>query len=188
MPQIGLRPAVILVTLALGVLVAPGLSHAVPITGELDITGSVRFTFTAIDWQPPLGLPNGQFNVESISSGYFWGLGTPVESTGFALDLNSTDHPAGGPFPGGPLSGFLTFTLAGFTGLNFQLELIELATINPPAPGSPFNMIQIGSNTTVVLAMGGTVTDTANPASSPLGEARGLPTSQGRRSPRFLPL
>ena len=152
-----LRSMLVLLAI-LGMLIMPGLLQATPIIGQLDLTGSVRVSLTAIDWQPPLGPPNGAFNVESTSSGYFAFLGNPSETTGFALDLNSVAHPVGVPFA---LPGYLTFAAA--PTLSFQLEFIDPATINPPIPGSPFNMVQTGGNTTVIMGMSGTVTDAANP-------------------------
>ncbi|HWD98066.1 MAG TPA: hypothetical protein VG345_03485, partial [Bryobacteraceae bacterium] len=83
-------------------------ASAAPITGTVNISGSVAVGATFIDFQPPVGPPNGAFVVSnSGNTGSFAALNN---TTGTIMDLNETVETPGSSFPA--LMGFVTFTTA----------------------------------------------------------------------------
>jgi hypothetical protein len=135
-------------------------ASAAPITGTVNISGSVAVGATFIDFQPPVGPPNGSLVVSnSGNTGSFAALNN---TTGSILDLNETVETPGLSFPA--LMGFITFT----TAPNIRLDLTAIdpgtftqtdcfaapaagQTCTPPAFGggvqNPFNLSN-GSATT----------------------------------------
>ena len=87
-------------------------ARAVPPSGTLDITGSVRVTPTSLDFLPPLGGGAGSVIVGPTGTGFFAGASN---TSGQILDI---PYAAGGAQPG-----FLT--LAAFPGLVFDLTSFE---------------------------------------------------------------
>jgi hypothetical protein len=83
-------------------------ASAAPITGTVNISGSVAVGGTFIDFQPPVGPPSGSFVVSNTgNTGSFAGLNN---TSGTVLDLNEMVQTPGVAFP--PLNGFLTFASA----------------------------------------------------------------------------
>ena len=142
--------------------ILPSTAQAVPIAGDLTLAGVVRVTATDIDFVSfPLG--NEFIVLPDAYSDYFDYL---TLSFGDALDLNAFAQPAGpAGFP--PLANFLTFDAD--PGLSFTLTGISLCDpVNCFIPGTPFNVFQTpdgqgGFNTTIQMAMRGTVQDTTGP-------------------------
>jgi hypothetical protein len=115
----------VLVLLALGTA-AP--VTAAPITGILNITGSVIVSAANIDWYPPTGSLPGTFTTKSPGTEYFSTIvGAPLTPNGgSSLDLG----PAAPPLPGF-LNTFVGTTLpAEYVDLSFDLDAIII-------PGSP---------------------------------------------------
>jgi len=119
---------------------------ASPISGTVNINGSVGVTGSLIDFQLPIGGPNGAFIVgDTGNTGSFAGL---AGTTGSILDLNVAAQPVGSSFL---LPGFITF--AAMPNIRFDLTSIAAGTfpgtqcaaapaagqICTPA-GSPFNL------------------------------------------------
>ena len=95
-------------------------ASAAPITGTVNISGSVAVGGTFIDFQPPVAPPlsSGAFAVSNAgNTGSFAGLSN---STGTILDLNDMVQTPGVPFP--PLTGFMTFAAAP----NIRLDLTSI--------------------------------------------------------------
>src|ERR1700676_1207260 len=110
------------------------VASASPIIGGFNITDTcvgttcpgpsgVTVGATTIDWFPPVGSPNGSFQVGGTSGGFSGTgpLGNFTGLTGFESDLSMANEPIGVPFvAGGPivsmgvegnvLPGFITFT------------------------------------------------------------------------------
>lgn len=81
-------------------------ASAAPITGTVNISGSVAVGGTFIDFQPPVGPPNGVFSVSNTgNTGSFAALNN---TAGSILDLNEMVQTPGVAFP--TLTGFITFT------------------------------------------------------------------------------
>lgn len=138
-------------------------SHATPITGVLDISGSVAVGATTIDWLP-LGTGTGVFKVEPASSGFWSAL---AGTTGTAKDLDVTVQPVGSTFL---LPGYLTF--AAMPNLSFDLTFIQPGVFPPtdcgappaagqnctplfPPPKSPFNLTNTAVGSTASFAVNG---------------------------------
>jgi hypothetical protein len=86
-------------------------ASAAPITGTVNISGSVAVGGTFIDFQPPVGPPSGTFAVSNTgNSGSFAGLSN---TAGTILDIATMS---------GPLTGFLTFASAP----NIRLDLTSV--------------------------------------------------------------
>lgn len=126
---------------------------AAPITGDLDISGSVRIGATFADFtplsMPPGTLGTGVFNVEPTSTGTFNSLVIPVtEDDGTIKDLNDTIAPVGVAFS---LPNFLVF--AADPSITFELTRINPGIFGACAPGSStcsvnqFNLIDTGGAT-----------------------------------------
>lgn len=145
--------------------ILPTTAQAVPIAGDLTLAGAVTVTDTDIDFLDSFAGGNefivipdpGPADYFSFLSGTF----------GDALDLNYLAQPVG---PAGftPLQNFLTFDAD--PGLSFTLEAI--AACDPATcffPGTPFNIFQTFNDTTgdfdttVQMALRGTVQDTTGP-------------------------
>jgi hypothetical protein len=128
-------------------------ASAAPITGIVNISGSVDVGGTLIDFQPPAGPPNGAFAVSnSGNTGSFAGLNN---TAGSILDI---------PTMSGPLPGFITFAAA--PNIRLDLTSVDPGTFTstdcglPAAPGqtctpgppfpqpNPFNL----SNSTATLS------------------------------------
>jgi len=93
-------------------------ASAAPITGTVNISGSVAVGGTFIDFQPPVGPPSGSFAVSNTgNTGSFAGLNN---TTGTIMDLNETVQTPGVSFA--PLTGFLTFASAP----NIRLDLTSI--------------------------------------------------------------
>jgi len=133
---------------------------AAPVTGDLDISGSVRIGSDFADFTP-LGGGTGDFNVEPTSTGTFAGLVIPVtENDGTIKDLTAAIAPVGVPFS---LPNFLTF-VADPT-LTFELTFIVPGAFPGCAPGVPacsvnqFNLIDTGSSTVANFNVRGNIYD-----------------------------
>ena len=154
---------------------------AAPISGTVNISGSVAVGETFIDFQPPVGPPNGAFVVSNTgNTGSFAGLSN---TTGLILDLNDAVEPPGQSFP--TLKGFVTFAAAP----NISLDLTEIdpgafssancfaspaagQTCTPAATGngfaSPFNLTNTSATTsTAAITVRGNAVNTATGESSP---------------------
>ena len=146
--------------------ILPTTAQAVPIAGDLTLAGAVRVTATDIDFLESFGTNEFIVIPDFGAPDYFDFL---AGSVGDALDLNFLAQPVGpAGFPGGPLANFLTFDAD--PGLSFTLEAI--ASCDPAMcffPGTPFNIFQTFNDTTgefdttVQLALRGTVQDTTGP-------------------------
>jgi hypothetical protein len=148
----------------LAVVMFAATASAVPI-GSLDIGicsgGGVTVSQTVIDWQLPVGPPNGCIvtGTHTNVTSSFGTLGPGV--TGTILDLDSTTTVL-------PLSNFMQLG-----GLNFVLTALGPGSVNtlcpnstsPDAPacsvfaGSPFILTANRSGTAVTLPASGTVSD-----------------------------
>jgi hypothetical protein len=141
------------------------ISHAALINGTLNIAGDVRVTATEIDFLPPVGGGNGQFQVTNTQTGSFVPL---AGTTGTATDLDIAVQPVGTTFPA---IDFLTF--AANPSLVFHLTFIAPGVYSapqcapPPAagdvctpPGSPFNLSNTSAtSSTASFRVAGYVTD-----------------------------
>jgi PEP-CTERM motif-containing protein len=166
------------------------VASASPIIGGFNITDTcvgagcpgpsgVIVGATTIDWFPPVGSPNGSFQVGGTSGGFsatgpfgnFSGL------TGFEIDLNAINEPIGVPFvAGGPivsmagegnvLPSFITFTGSPQSQAVLDLSFIQpgvyssAACTAPPAagqnctpPGSAFNLSNGAGATTSTASL-----------------------------------
>jgi hypothetical protein len=134
---------------AIGILLAASISViAAPITGDLDISGSVRIGADFADFTP-LGGGLGDFNVEPTSTGTFTSLVVPGgEDDGDIKDLNSGIAPVGVLFS---LPNFLVFNAD--PSITFELTYINPGIFGACAPGSTtcsvnqFNLIDTGGAT-----------------------------------------
>lgn len=145
--------------------ILPTTAQAVPIAGDLTLAGAVTVTATDINFLDSFGAGN-EFIVipDPGPADYFTLL---AGTFGDALDLNYLAQPVGpAGFP--PLANFLTFDAD--PGLSFTLEAI--AACDPATcffPGTPFNIFQTFNDTTgdfdttVQMALRGTVQDTTGP-------------------------
>ena len=134
----------------------PTTAQAVPISGDLNLSGRVVVDATTITWLD-LGGVHGPHDFHVL-------LGTDdfahlTNTYGEALDLNSAVHPVGTPFS---LPNFLTFPSD--PDITFELRLIaECDPANCLFPGTPFNAYEETINgilrTTVELAMSGVARD-----------------------------
>ena len=105
--------------------ILPTVAQAVPIAGDLAISGRVRVTQENIDFYLTSD-PTNEFGVlDSTPGDYFDSL--PLFSTGDALDLNLVAQPPG-PAGFAPLVNFLTFDAD--PGLSFTLTGIAECTLN----------------------------------------------------------
>ena len=143
--------------------ILPATAQAVPIAGDLNLSGRVTVDATTIDWLELGGFLTDNEFIVLDGTGYFNSLDV---TPGDALDLNSAIHPVGTPFS---LPNFLKFDAD--PGLSFELQFI--AECDPATclfPGTPFNAYQQTVDgivrTTVELAMRGQVTDSDNPGES----------------------
>lgn len=152
-----------------------------PISGTVNISGSVAVGETTIDFQPPAGPPSGTFVVSNTgNTGSFAGL---ANTTGTILDLNDTLQPPGQTFT--PLNGFVTFTAAPNISLNLtgidpgtysSADCFTLPaagqTCTPPSTGngfaSPFNLSNTSATTsTAAFTVFGDAVNTATGESNP---------------------
>jgi hypothetical protein len=125
-------------------------ASAAPITGTVNISGSVAVGETFIDFQPPAGPPNGSFTVSnSGNTGSFAALNN---TTGSILDLASTQI-------GMSVPNWITFTAAPNIVLNLTSvdpgsytqtdctmapALGQTCTPGPPAPQpNPFSLTNL---------------------------------------------
>lgn len=145
-------------------LILPGAAEAVPISGDLNLSGRVKVDTTTIDWLPLTPATDNEIIVLDATE-YMSVLSTL--SQGDAIDLNSAVHPLGVPFF---LPDFLTFE----DDPGLSLNLTFVAPCNPADclfPGTPFNAYQqvVGGvvRTTVEMALKGTATD-STPNSGPI--------------------
>jgi len=116
-----------MVLLALGTAVPVA---AAPITGVLNITGSVIVSATNIDWYPVVGPVSGTFTTKAPGSEYFSGIvsANPLQPNGGqSLDLGPAVPPLAGF-----LNNFVGATLpAQYSDLSFNLDTIITPT-SPP--------------------------------------------------------
>lgn len=154
---------------------------AAPISGTVNISGSVAVGETFIDFQPPVGPPNGAFVVSNTgNTGSFAGLSN---TAGTILDLSDTQEPPGQPFP--TLKGFVTFAAA--PNISLDLTAIEPGsfssancfaapaagqTCTPAASGngfaSPFDLTNTSATTsTAAITVHGNAVNTATGESTP---------------------
>lgn len=152
-------------------------ASAAPIAGTVNISGSVAVGGTFIDFQPPVGPPNGSFSVSNTgNTGSFAALNN---TTGSILDLNEMVQTPGVPFP--PLVGFLTFASA--PDIRLDLTSIDVGSFTstdcfaPPAAGqtctpplgfggaagtNPFNLNNTSASTSSAsITFHGTAVNTA---------------------------
>jgi hypothetical protein len=178
----------VMVLLALG-MAAPAPVAAAPITGILNITGSVIVSAANIDWYPPTGPLNGTFTTKSPGTNYFSGLFSAVPESPYAgssLDLNA---------PPGPVPGFLSnFHGVGmpaeYTDLSFNLSNIVMPT-SPAcldntdyAAGQSctfgvFLLTQGNTGVVVKLEVAGHFVDLTFGDNGTLNNATGIYTTQG---------
>src|SRR5215475_1821546 len=118
------------VTTLVGVLIGVGLfagEASATTMGTLEITGvgPVVVGINSVDWTPPVGPPNGSFNViagTTLTSA----AGNPaVGSTGLLLDLSGSTVL--------PLANFITFSTV--PGLGFDLSSIGPGSSNTACAG-----------------------------------------------------
>jgi hypothetical protein len=133
---------------------------AAPITGDLDISGSVRIGADFADFTP-LGGGIGDFNVEPTSTGTFTSLVQPGgEDDGDIKDLNAAIAPVGALFS---LPNFLVFDAN--PNLTFELTYINPGIFGACAPGSTtcsvnqFNLIDTGGATVANFNVRGNIYD-----------------------------
>ena len=155
-----MKKAIFLAIAVASLAILPTAAQAVPIAGDLSLSGSVRVTATAIEWvQASSGFDF--IVIDDTNSDFFDYL---AFTFGDAIDLSAVAQPAGLPFPGGPLPNFLTFEED--AGLTFTLESISPCdTSSCFFPGTPFNYLQTtnssgGVDTAIQMSMSGTVSDT----------------------------
>ena len=170
-----------LLTLALAVP-----ASADPITGQLNFTGAVRVSATAIDWVP-LGGPEGDLFTTFPGTGYFSNIWQPTSGVnmGDSIDLNS------GVLL--PLPNFLNdFTTPNpqYNDLSFTLTGISI----PSLPvcngsettgqscvafvGSPFILTKTSTGTSVEFDIAGFFIDPTFGDNGTLNTATGVYTSQ----------
>jgi hypothetical protein len=147
---------------------------AVPVTGELNIAGSVAVSGTLIDWLPS-GTGVGTFSVDPFTqSGSFGAL---AGTTGSSRDLNSGTDPVGVPYNPGPVftvPAFLTF--AADPNILFHLQYIFPGVYSSadcglaaaagqtctPFAGSPFNLSNTtATSSTATFQVSGVIQNTA---------------------------
>jgi len=132
-------------------------ASAAPINGTVNISGSVAVGMTFIDFQPPVGPPDGAFVVSN--TGNTGSFGSLNNTAGIIKDLDETVQTPGMNFPA--LTGFMTFAAA--PDIRLDLTSIDPGTFGsadcfaPAAPGqtctptgpfpNPFNLSN-GSATT----------------------------------------
>jgi hypothetical protein len=143
---------------------------AAPITGDLDISGSVRIGADFADFTP-LGGSTGDFNVEPTSTGTFTSLVVPGGSDdGDIRDLDAGIAPVGMLFS---LPNFLVF--AADPTITFELTYINPGKYAPCAPGSDicsvnqFNLIDTGGATVANFIVRGNIYDDGVLASTFVG-------------------
>jgi len=139
----------VVVLLFVSILLPTG-SHAVPLFGVLNTTGSARVTASTLDFLP-LGGGEGDFAIDAFTQqGFFVTL---AGTTGDIGDLNQGAHPVGSSF-----SFPLWMTFDANPAISFRLEFIHPGVFSSaqcgaapaagqtctPFAGSPFNL----SNTT----------------------------------------
>jgi hypothetical protein len=145
-------------------------SFAAPITGDLDINGSVRIGSNFADFTP-LGGSAGDFNVESTSTGSFTSLVIPANSDdGDILDLDAGVAPVGVLFS---LPNWLTF--AADPTITFELTFINSGAFGACNPGAincsvnQFNLIDTGGSTVANFNVRGNIYDDGVLAASYVG-------------------
>ena len=152
-----------------------GTAGAEPITGTVNISGSVAVGATTIDFQPPIGPPNGAFVVSDTgNTGSFASLNN---TAGLILDLDETKQTPGLPFA--TLTGFVTFAAA--PNIRFDLTSIDPGNFTsancfvPPAAGqtctppgfsngaaNPFDLVNTSATTsTASLTVRGNAVNTS---------------------------
>lgn len=111
-----------------------GSAVAAPITGTVNISGSLTDTGTMLDFTPPVGPPNGSFVVSNLgNTGTF---ATLSNTAGLIMDLNVGTEPVGTPID---VPGFITFAASPTTRLD--LTFIQPGDFSSaqcgaaPAPG-----------------------------------------------------
>lgn len=170
-----------LLTLALAVP-----ASADPITGQLNFTGAVRVTATAIDWVP-LGGTEGDLFTTFPGSGYFSNIWQPVSgvNTGDSLDLNAGVLL---PLPNflndfsspNPQYNDLSFTLTGIAIPSVPVctggELVGQTCV--AFVGSPFLLTRTTTGTSVEFDVFGFFIDPTYSADSANNTASGVYTSQ----------
>jgi hypothetical protein len=103
---------------------------ATPISGQLNISGDVVVTLSAIDFAPPVGGGTGQFVIGTTSTGDF---SFPFMTQGTAKDLSSAAQPVGTPFL---LTSFLTLPNPA-NNIAFDLNFITPGSFSSAACGAP---------------------------------------------------
>jgi len=176
----------VMVLLTLG-MTAP--VAAAPITGILNITGSVIVSAANIDWYPPEGPINGTFTTKSPGTNYFSGIFSAVPETptaGSSLDLNAPP----GPTPGF-LNGFHGVAMPPeYTDLSFNLSNVVMPTSptcldnHDYAPGDSctygvFLLTQGNTGVVVKLEVAGHFVDLTFGDNGTLNNATGIYTTQG---------
>lgn len=175
----------VIVLLALG-MAAP--VAAAPITGILNITGSVIVSSTNIDWYPMVGPPSGTFTTKAPGTEYFSGIVSANPLTpngGQSIDLG----PAAPPIPGF-LNTFVGTTLPSqYVDLSFNLDAIIPPT-SPPcqdnvsyAPGTSctygvFLLTQGQTGVIVKMEVAGRFVDPTFGDPGTLNTATGIYTAQ----------
>jgi hypothetical protein len=113
---------------AIALVVAQG-ANAIPISGELNTTGSVRFSASAIDFLPLAG-GTGVFAIDPFTqTGFFVPL---AGTTGAVGDLDAATHPVGVAF-----SDPLWLTFAAQPTVSFTLQLLSAGVFSAAQCGLP---------------------------------------------------
>lgn len=173
------RSGMVVALLSAIALGAPALNAAM-ITGTVNIGGAVGVGAVDIDFQLPVGPPNGEFSVTNTgNSGSFAGLGG---TSGTILDLNALVQPAGQNVL---LPGFITFASA--PNIRFDLTFVtpgiyssancgapaaagQTCTPGPLPNGSPnpFNLSNLTeSSSSVSISVRGNAVDTTTNETTP---------------------
>lgn len=130
-----------------------------PLTGDLDISGSVRIGANFADFTP-LGGGTGDFEVEPTSTGDFNALVEGGEDDGDIRDLNAVNAPVGVDFS---LMNFLTFDAD--PTITFELTRIDDGSFGACVPGAvtcsvnQFNLINTGGSTVANFNVSGNIYD-----------------------------
>jgi hypothetical protein len=150
---------------------SPGNVCATPISGTFNTSGSVAVGATTIDFQPPVGPPNGTFVVSDTgNTGSFAALSN---TTGTILDLNETVETPGKAFA--PLTGFITFTAA--PDIRLDLTAIQPGTFSsadcfaPAAAGQTCTPPGFGNGVANPFNLSNTSTTTSSASITVFGNA-----------------
>ncbi len=171
-----------------------GTLNAAPLTGQFNLSGSVRIDAINTDWLP-IGGPNGQFRTFDPATGSFAGISDAIGTyTGVVKDLANPPAVINTPiFVGSFLSGFTSPIIApngqSYGALVFDLTMIKASTapvctgleaVNVSCSGSgsisQFTFKNTGSGTEIDFAYDGYFEFTGDASTRTFGT--GLYTAQ----------